>query len=410
MTDMYAQVDPDGNLKIPAELARSLGFEPGARVRLSRLADRLVLHRSTGQLARIYIEPTTVCNLRCRTRMRHVWNEPVGHMDWETFRRILEGIQASPDRPTVLFGGLGEPLMHPRFAEMVRQVKRLDASVEAITNGILLDEERATALIDLGLDTLWVSIDGASPECQADVRPEGDLPRVRENVQRLRDLKMLKRCRRPTVGISFVAMRRNLAELPEVLRLEHRVEARNFLVTNVYPHTPELLRESLYRQSIGESLWSRAKIRIGRMDPSPDAARVLDHVVRGRYGPRLEGTELLWPSDTCPFVLRGSTCVRWDGMVSPCLPLLHAHTSYLEERLRSNAAYAFGSLRERSLLELWGLPEYVEFRKRVEDFDFSPCTFCNTCDMANENREDCFGNTLPTCGGCLWAQGFIQCA
>jgi len=25
------------------------------------------------------------------------------------------------------------------------------------------------------------------------------------------------------------------------------------------------------------------------------------------------------------------------------------------------------------------------------------------------NLEDCFGNSAPTCGGCLWAQGLIQC-
>jgi hypothetical protein len=29
--------------------------------------------------------------------------------------------------------------------------------------------------------------------------------------------------------------------------------------------------------------------------------------------------------------------------------------------------------------------------------------------MADENLEDCFGSPTPACGGCLWAQGFIQC-
>jgi hypothetical protein len=29
--------------------------------------------------------------------------------------------------------------------------------------------------------------------------------------------------------------------------------------------------------------------------------------------------------------------------------------------------------------------------------------------MTESNQEDCFGNTFPTCGGCLWAQGFIRC-
>jgi len=29
--------------------------------------------------------------------------------------------------------------------------------------------------------------------------------------------------------------------------------------------------------------------------------------------------------------------------------------------------------------------------------------------MADMNEEDCFANPFPTCGGCLWAMGVIQC-
>jgi MoaA/NifB/PqqE/SkfB family radical SAM enzyme len=405
----YAEIDAQGNLRIPATHARAMGFHPGARVKLTRLPDRMVLQRPVTSLVRIYVEPTNACNLNCVTCMRNVWEEPVGRMDAATFDRVLAGVRALPEPPILFFGGLGEPFTHPDLLDMIREAKRQELTVEAITNGILLDERRARALIDLGLDTLWVSIDGASPECYADVRREDHLPQVLANLERLRDLKIQTRCARPTLGISFVAMRRNLAELPEVLRLEHRVGARKFLVSNVYPHTPELLREILYRRSIGESLWNRATIRMARMDPDQTAAGILQNVMHGLYTPRLEGPEVLWPSNTCPFVSRGSTCVRWDGHVSPCLPLLHGHTSYLENRVRRNSAYAVGSIRDRDLLDFWESPEYVALRKRLEEFDFSPCTACNSCELADGNQEDCFGNSAPTCGGCLWAQGFILC-
>src|SRR5512137_1000742 len=281
--EQYAEIDEQGNLRIPAAHARAMGFHPGARVRLTRLPDRMVLQRPVTSLVRIYVEPTTACNLNCVTCMRNVWEEPVGRMDAATFERILTGVRALHEPPTLFFGGLGEPFTHPDLLDMIREAKRLELTVEAITNGILLDERRARALIDLGLDTLWVSIDGASPECYADVRREDHLPQVLANLERLRDLKIQTRCARPTLGISFVAMRRNLAELPEVLRLEHRVGARKFLVSNVYPHTPELLQEILYRRSIGESLWNRATIRMARMDPDQTAAGILQNVMHGLY-------------------------------------------------------------------------------------------------------------------------------
>jgi MoaA/NifB/PqqE/SkfB family radical SAM enzyme len=71
--------------------------------------------------------------------------------------------------------------------------------------------------------------------------------------------------------------------------------------------------------------------------------------------------------------------------------------------------YPVGSLRERGLVEIWNDPEYREFRRKLDEFSFSPCTTCNSCDLPDENGEDCFGNTHPACGGCLWSQGFIQC-
>lgn len=43
------------------------------------------------------------------------------------------------------------------------------------------------------------------------------------------------------------------------------------------------------------------------------------------------------------------------------------------------------------------------------------CTFIESgstaigCEMSEANEEDCLGNTFPACGGCLWAQGIIQC-
>jgi MoaA/NifB/PqqE/SkfB family radical SAM enzyme len=119
--------------------------------------------------------------------------------------------------------------------------------------------------------------------------------------------------------------------------------------------------------------------------------------------------EIASGANTCPFIEKGSVSIRWDGAVSPCLPLLHTHVSYLDDRLRKSNAYAVGNINECSLADLWNSSSYVALRERLQIFDFSPCTLCNSCEMADGNIEDCFGNNLPACGGCLWAQGFIQC-
>ena len=50
------------------------------------------------------------------------------------------------------------------------------------------------------------------------------------------------------------------------------------------------------------------------------------------------------------------------------------------------------------------------YRERLHNFVFAPCSFCGGCDLSEKNEEDCLGNTeSPVCGGCLWAQGIIEC-
>ena len=45
----------------------------------------------------------------------------------------------------------------------------------------------------------------------------------------------------------------------------------------------------------------------------------------------------------------------------------------------------------------------------LQEFNFSPCIQCGGCDFFESNQEDCIGSPMPACGGCLWAQGVIQC-
>ena len=114
-------------------------------------------------------------------------------------------------------------------------------------------------------------------------------------------------------------------------------------------------------------------------------------------------------NDCCPFSEGGSMAIGWEGNLSPCLPLLHNHITYLNGWERSLKRHAVGNVIERDLNVLWNEPEYVAFRERVQKFDFSYCIFCGGCNLLESNEEDCFGNAFPVCGGCMWAQGVIQC-
>jgi MoaA/NifB/PqqE/SkfB family radical SAM enzyme len=407
------QVDGEGRLIIPPDLAARLGLIPGARVFIKANGNELLVLRPPSFLGRVYVEPTNMCNLDCLTCIRNVWDEPSGVMTLQTYHQILEGIKTYSSPPEVFFGGFGEPLSHPNIIEMVRLAKVAGAQVELITNGILLDESMSAALIEAHLDTLWVSIDGASAESYADVRLGAALPQVIKNTQRLRQLRNLGYQEKPVLGIAFVAMKRNIHELPDVLKLGQSLGVNKYSISNVLAHTPELRQEVLYDQAMYGNIYQAPgflpSVNLPLMDLNDTTLKALNKVLRSSTSVSVVGQNALGAVNSCPFIKKNSISVRWDGAVSPCLSLLHTHGSYLDHHLRLSWAYLVGNINERPLVEIWLDPAYTSLRERLITFDFSPCTYCNSCDMPYSNEEDCFGSSLPACGSCLWAQGLIQC-
>jgi len=408
----YAQVDEEGRLILPPELASHYGIKPGDRVRLDD-ANGVHLRRPASQLAKLYIEPTNQCNLDCRTCIRNVWDEPLGIMSGAVFTRVIEGLRTFSPPPTVFFGGFGEPLFHPKIVAMVAQAKALGASVELITNGTRLTPELSRELIAAGLDVLWVSIDGATPESYADVRLGAALPQVIENVRQFRDARVPSHRPTPEIGFAFVAMKRNIADLPAVLRLGRGLGASRFLVTNVLPYTDALCDEVLYDRALNDIFYLRSiwvpHLSLPKMDLNEVTRESLYQVMRGSVNMSWVNANLGGANDRCPFIENGVGAIGWDGGLSPCLELLHNHTSFLNRYARSARRWIIGNVLERELADLWNAPAHIAFRERVQEFDFAPCTFCGGCDLSQANEEDCIGNTFPTCGGCLWAQGVIQC-
>lgn len=315
--------------------------------------------------------------------------------------------------PSVFFGGLGEPLAHRSTLQWVERAKSMGLKVELITNGTLLNEKRSRQLIAAGLDTLWVSIDGASPESYADVRLGAELSRVIQNLSRFDSLRPGGHFPKPEIGIAFVAMRRNIHELPAVISLGQRLGAKYFMVTNVLPYTEELMDETLYNHTLRNITYLpspfHSSLCLPRLDIDETTRDVYFKVLNSGVNIELNGYNLGGPNDACVFIERGAIAIGWDGAVSPCPPLLHNHTSYLHGKERRIRRHVLGYISETTLKSIWHDPEYIEYRARVHSFGFAPCTPCGGCDLSEANEEDCFGITHPACGGCLWAQGVIQC-
>jgi tungsten cofactor oxidoreducase radical SAM maturase len=386
----------DGSLKLPKEFLSRRRFSEGLEWWVNQRDGAVILLPRLPDLRKLYLEPTTVCNLSCRTCIRNVWEDPKIHMEMEIFLQLIEQMRAFPELKRVVFSGLGEPLTHPHILEMVRSVRQSGFDVTIGSNGLLLDRAMARELVMLGVDRLVISLDGVTPETYAGVRG-ATMSKVLQNIRGLNEAKRELGSLLPTLGIEFVALRSNIAELADLSGLASRLNAARVLVSNVLAYTDDMRDEILYGYE------PRPPFSAGSWPIKTDSWVLLGV---------LDLPRMHWGAEPrCRFVQDRATVVGWDGNVAPCYALSHNY-SYLtvDGRRKRVTRYGLGNITQQTLLDTWTSEEYCRFRNEVRDFHFPSCPDCDlreSCDLREQN-EGCWGWN-PSCADCLWAQDIVRC-
>lgn len=119
----------------------------------------------------IFIDPSDVCNFQCKfcpTADRKLIKTIPGRnhiMDFELYKKIIDDICKfeNPVKVLHLYKD-GEPLLNPKFPEMVRYAKEKKCAekVDTTTNASLLTPEKSRAILDAGIDRINISIEGVN--------------------------------------------------------------------------------------------------------------------------------------------------------------------------------------------------------------------------------------------------------
>jgi tungsten cofactor oxidoreducase radical SAM maturase len=287
-------------------------------------------------------------------------------------------------------------LTHPNILEMIQRVRERNLAVTLGSNGLLLDVEMAREIVRLGVDRLVISVDGAKSETYAAIRG-AMLSQVLSNIRALNEAKSQLGSLTPALGIEFVVLRSNVAELAEITGLASRLNAARVLVSNVLPYTEEMRSEILYGYE------PRTPLSVSGWPVKADA-----WVMWGT----LDLPRMHWGAERrCRFVQDRAMIVGWDGNVSPCYALSHNYSYFaVDGRKKLVNRYVLGNVNDQPLTEIWMSEEYVRFRSEVRGFHFPSCPDCDLragCDL-REHNEGCWGWN-PSCADCLWSQDIIRC-
>ncbi|MCA9772832.1 MAG: SPASM domain-containing protein [Myxococcales bacterium] len=320
----------------PRRLLNVLIVETEFRLRRTKLI---------GRPYTVWVDPTTICNLRCPLCPTGTGEHPTTGqmMQWEDFTRIID--ELAPYAYRVNLYNWGESLLHPHVFEMIEYCKARNLSTNMSANFNLVRPEQIDGLINSGLDDLLLSVDGASQETYEKYRVRGRLATVVENAKRFIARRNELGSRTPRLEWQFIPMRHNFHEIEQAAALAGEVGADRFKVTVPIIHYDADDKLALKRE------W---------FVPAQSGARAEVEDQWEFYGDRI-------PS-ACQSMYRNFV-VNPDGRTTPCCMIYETDAG-------------FGNLLKQSFSDIWN-NEYYQSARALHRKGGKPTvqTICDRCEF-----------------------------
>lgn len=319
----------------------------------------------------LQVEPVGQCNLRCRMcpiqfRQDGPPHGPPAFMDFDLFARILDQF---PDLEEIQLQGLGEPMMHPRFFDMVAYATARGIKVGTNSNLTLLNARRAELCVTSGLAELHASIDGATAETYEEIRVRAHFDRITRNLEGLVEARRRLGSATPRVDVVAVVMRRNLHEIPDLVRLSHRLEIDKIFVQHLchdfgessLPEHYAPMRDFVEAQTLLNEDAERVDRHFGEALAIAEELGVELRLPRTRPRQHPPGTP---GRDRCNWPWTGAY-VSYQGLAMPCCMVATPDRIHL------------GNMAAHGADAVWNGPDYQAFRDALSSD--SPPEVCRSC-------------------------------
>lgn len=165
----------------------------------------------------LQIEPANVCNLRCLTCATgaELMQRPAALMTFDMYRDVID--QVKDYVCLIVFWSWGEPFTNKDSFRMIRYAKDCGLLVHTSTNGHFFDtREQARKVIDSGLDSLIVAVDGLDQSTYEKYRKGGSLRRVIRSIKNVIAERESLGVNHPLLTLRFIVMKHNEDQVQRV--------------------------------------------------------------------------------------------------------------------------------------------------------------------------------------------------
>jgi len=297
----------------------------GARYRDYRMgwAWRAANHDHGAFPLNLNMEVTTRCNLACTfCTQPSLTKAQLGDMPWELYTRVMDEAEHYHVAAANL-NGLGEPLLIRRLPDMLAYAKRrgiLDLMFHS--NGTVMTEPLARALMDSGLDRIIFSVDSPDRATYESMRIRSNWNKVIGNVRLFADVRARMGRTIPLIRTTMVVTDRTVHQIPDFVNLWK-------------PIADQITLQDL--------TWRTKQLENGQWENREQSAipvdmdQVREEAIRRKL------------SFVCPYLYQ-SSYVFWNGDVIPC------------SNPNARTAMVMGSMKTQTLHEIWHGQSYQRLR------------------------------------------------
>jgi MoaA/NifB/PqqE/SkfB family radical SAM enzyme len=269
---------------------------------LAQVEKRTKPLRARSRPYQVSIDLSNACSLRCpycpTGALEFDPNRKLGFVDPQHVAGLMDSV--GPYAYIAYLYSWGEPLMHPKVAEIVSLVSSHNVLTDISTHFNLKNTAVLDAVLDAGLNHLKLSIDGATQAVYEQYRVRGRLDVVFENVRHVVAYKRAKKLRNLSIEWQFVVFDHNRHEIEAARELAAK------LGVDVFRTMPGTVPDKPTTE-----------------EDRPQADQItIPPFLRRRYGDERERPTVKRHKsvDGCPF-LYDMIAMQVDGGIVPCCNL-----------------------------------------------------------------------------------------
>lgn len=235
---------------------------------------------------------------------------PQRDLAWDDFQAFLH---AHPDLRHVELQGEGEPLLHPRFFDMVAACRARGILVSLISNGSLLSDEMIDRLLAADLRSIHISLESADPARFQQIRG-GKFAKVEAGLRALALRRDELGLVHPNIGLAVTVLRDTIDDIHAIYRFYHQLGLDGGIAVQQLQGMPAYARSyapTMAAQQLGDEMTPRfnaMRQALAQGAPVRTAEGFFYFALFAGFDPARQ---------TCPWLERGAYLAS-DGRVTGC--------------------------------------------------------------------------------------------